>query len=111
MSQTSDNQRAGDSPVRPNGVDDQWDKTLRPRGKSVGRRRRPTDMEDVRQEFRASDQPISALHWHLVNPDGRAADVVAFEEAVIAFFLESATLLGIPKSVAAISAKSIRVIE
>lgn len=44
----------------------------------------------------------SGMHWHLVKPDGRPADVVAFEEAVIAFFLDSATLLGIPKSVAAI---------
>jgi len=38
----------------------------------------------------------------LVRADGRQADVVAFEESVVAFFLEAADILGVPKSVAAI---------
>lgn len=42
------------------------------------------------------------LSWRLVRRDGRPAGVVAFEESLIGFFLESATLLGVPKSLAAI---------
>ncbi len=42
------------------------------------------------------------MSWRLVKADGRPGDIVAFEEAVISFFMESAMLLGIPKSVAAI---------
>ena len=42
------------------------------------------------------------LSWRLVRPAGRAGDIVAFDEAVVTFFLEAATLLGVPKSVAAI---------
>lgn len=38
----------------------------------------------------------------LVLPGGRSAGVVAFEEEVVAFFLNAADLLGVPKSVAAI---------
>jgi HTH-type transcriptional regulator, glycine betaine synthesis regulator len=38
----------------------------------------------------------------LVRGDGRAAEVVAFEETVVSFFLDAADLLGVPKSVAAI---------
>ena len=34
--------------------------------------------------------------------DGRPGDVVAFERAVVDFFVEAASLLGVPKSVAAI---------
>lgn len=49
---------------------------------------------------RAKDQ--SGLSWRLIRADGRPADVVAFEEAVVAFFLESGEILGLPKSVAAI---------
>jgi len=40
----------------------------------------------------------------LVNGAGRPSDVVAFEQAMVRFFVESADLLGIPKSVAAIYA-------
>lgn len=40
----------------------------------------------------------------LVRADGRLADVVAFEEALVGFFVEAADLLGAPKSVAAIYA-------
>lgn len=46
--------------------------------------------------------PTAALSWRLVRADGRPAEVVAFEESVVAFFLEAAELLGIPKSVAAL---------
>ncbi len=50
-----------------------------------------------------SANPESAdLSWRLVRADGRPADVVAFEEAMVSFFLEAAEMLGVPKSVAAI---------
>ena len=42
------------------------------------------------------------LSWRMIRANGRSADVVAFEESVVAFFLESATLLGVPKSLGAI---------
>ncbi len=38
----------------------------------------------------------------MIRPHGRPADVVAFEESVVGFFLETATILGVPKSLAAI---------
>ena len=38
----------------------------------------------------------------MIRADGRQADVVAFEEAVVAFFLDAAEILGVPKSLAAI---------
>ncbi len=38
----------------------------------------------------------------VVVPEGRAAEVVAFEEAVISYFLDAADLLGVPKSLAVI---------
>lgn len=38
----------------------------------------------------------------MIRPNGRPADVVAFEESVVAFFLEAATVLSVPKSLAAI---------
>jgi DNA-binding transcriptional regulator GbsR (MarR family) len=38
----------------------------------------------------------------LVLPAGRPADVVAFEGAMVDFFVDAAELLGVPKSVAAI---------
>jgi DNA-binding transcriptional regulator GbsR (MarR family) len=44
----------------------------------------------------------SGLTWRLVRSDGRAPEVVAFEESVVEFFLEAAELLGVPKSLAAI---------
>jgi DNA-binding transcriptional regulator GbsR (MarR family) len=44
----------------------------------------------------------SPLSWRLVRGDGRPADVIAFEESVIEFFLEAADILGAPKSLAAI---------
>ena len=42
------------------------------------------------------------LSWTLVRSEGRPREVVDFEEDVLVFFLESANLLGVPKSVAAI---------
>lgn len=39
---------------------------------------------------------------HLVLPGDRPAEVVAFEEAVVGFFVDAAELLAVPKSVAAI---------
>ena len=38
----------------------------------------------------------------MIRADGRPTDVVAFEESVVAFFLEAAEILGVPKSLAAI---------
>lgn len=42
------------------------------------------------------------LSWRLVRPNGRSQELVAFDETVVAFFLDSATLLGVPRSIAAI---------
>jgi DNA-binding transcriptional regulator GbsR (MarR family) len=53
------------------------------------------------KNLRANEEPRE-LSWRLVRGSGRAPDVVAFEESVVAFFLETALLLGVPKSVAAI---------
>jgi DNA-binding transcriptional regulator GbsR (MarR family) len=48
-------------------------------------------------------RPVSAdLSWRLVRQNGRPADVVAFEESVVEFFLEAAEALAVPKSLAAI---------
>lgn len=38
----------------------------------------------------------------LIRSEGRPANSVAFEEALVSFFIEAATLLGAPKSLAAI---------
>jgi DNA-binding transcriptional regulator GbsR (MarR family) len=38
----------------------------------------------------------------LIVPDGRPAEVVAFEQSVVAYFLDAADLLGVPKSLAVI---------
>jgi HTH-type transcriptional regulator, glycine betaine synthesis regulator len=38
----------------------------------------------------------------LVRANGRAAEIVFFEESLVAFFAEAAELLGIPRSIAAI---------
>jgi len=47
--------------------------------------------------------PTPAAHDPgLVLPGDRPADVVAFEKAMVAFFVDAADLLGVPKSVAAI---------
>ena len=47
--------------------------------------------------------PVDAdMSWRLVRAEGRPADIVQFEESVVAFFLESADILGVPKSVAAL---------
>ena len=51
---------------------------------------------------RATSRGSADLSWRLVHADGRPADVVAFEESIMAFFCESAVLLGVPKSLAAI---------
>ena len=40
----------------------------------------------------------------MIRPNGRPADVVAFEESLVAFFLEAAVVLGVPNSLAAIYA-------
>jgi HTH-type transcriptional regulator, glycine betaine synthesis regulator len=45
---------------------------------------------------------VPVLSWTLVRSEGRPREVVAFEEEVVGFFLESANLLGVPKSLAAI---------
>jgi DNA-binding transcriptional regulator GbsR (MarR family) len=38
----------------------------------------------------------------VIRGEGRAAEVVAFEESLLGFFIEAANLLGVPKSVAII---------
>ena len=52
-----------------------------------------------RAQAKAVAPPLS---WRMIRADGRPADVVAFEESVVAFFLEAAEILGVPKSLAAI---------
>lgn len=49
-------------------------------------------------ELSATRAPTTGL----VVAGGRPSDVVAFDEQVVAFFVEAADLLGVPKSVAAI---------
>jgi HTH-type transcriptional regulator, glycine betaine synthesis regulator len=57
----------------------------------------------LRATTSTADRKSSAdLEWRLVRHDGRSVEIVAFEEAVVTFFLESAALLGVPKSVASI---------
>lgn len=51
---------------------------------------------------RPSSARSAELSWQLVRHEARPADVVAFEESVVSFFLESASVLGVPKSLAAI---------
>ena len=47
--------------------------------------------------------PVAAdLSWRLIRAEGRLSEIVQFEELVVAFFLESAAILGVPKSVAAL---------
>ena len=51
----------------------------------------------------AAPSPGSVIHGSgLVLPGGRPAAVVAFEGAMVDFFVDAAELLGVPKSVAAI---------
>ncbi len=50
-------------------------------------------------DLRTSGLPSSA---NLVIPNGRPPSIIAFEIAVVSFFVEAADLLGVPKSVAAI---------
>ena len=38
----------------------------------------------------------------IIVPDGRPAEIVAFEQSVVAYFLDAADLLGVPKSLAVI---------
>jgi DNA-binding transcriptional regulator GbsR (MarR family) len=46
--------------------------------------------------------PSAEAGTGLVLPNARAADTVAFESAMVDFFVDAAELLGVPKSVAAI---------
>jgi DNA-binding transcriptional regulator GbsR (MarR family) len=50
------------------------------------------------------DVPRAAEHFGatLVRDAGRAAEAVAFDRAIVGFFVESAGLMGVPKSLAAI---------
>lgn len=68
--------------------------------KTDGRARKTDDgaeLPDVRDSG-----PQSPTTSGLVRTGGRAADVVAFEEALVGFFIGAADLLGVPKSVGAI---------
>ena len=49
-----------------------------------------------------TEGPPPALAESLVLANGRGADLVHFEAELVAFFLEAAELLGVPKSMAAI---------
>lgn len=66
-------------------------------------------MTQLPRSLRSTDRPLHSAGVlrqqcgkELVRGDGRAADVVAFEEGLVGFFVEAAELLGAPKSVAAI---------
>ena len=52
-----------------------------------------------RASVKAEATPLS---WRMIRANGRPADIVAFEESVVSFFLEAAQILGVPKSLAAI---------
>jgi DNA-binding transcriptional ArsR family regulator len=54
--------------------------------------------EPSRQVTKSAARPRSGL----VTEKNRPADVVAFEDAVVSFFVDAADMLGVPKSVAAI---------
>jgi DNA-binding transcriptional regulator GbsR (MarR family) len=56
----------------------------------------------LKSSVRTQTDRSPELSWQLVRHDSRPADVVAFEESVVVFFLETATVLGVPKSLAAI---------
>ena len=58
-----------------------------------------SNLPPKRGSVKAESTPLS---WRLIRADGRPADVVAFEETVVEFFLEAAEILGVPKSLAAI---------
>ncbi|MDO8545172.1 MAG: hypothetical protein Q7S40_32430 [Opitutaceae bacterium] len=47
-------------------------------------------------------QPFVTKNPNLVRGNERPADVIAFEQSVVGFFVEAADMLGVPKSVAAI---------
>ena len=57
-----------------------------------------TQSSDLRSP--GSDTPVPASGWVLAGD--RPAEIARFEEGVVAFFVDAAELLGIPKSVAAI---------
>lgn len=49
-----------------------------------------------------AEQKVEPSALRLVLADGRPPEVVAFEVAVVSYFLDAADLLGVPKSLAAI---------
>ena len=49
---------------------------------------------------KATPAGIEEVRW--VLPNGRASDVIAYEEEMIRFFVDAADLLGVPKSLAAV---------
>lgn len=62
-------------------------------------------MPDFPPKFLPKRPPRSVstdLSWRLVRQNGRPADVVAFEESVVEFFLEASEALAVPKSLGAI---------
>src|SRR4051794_1898438 len=52
--------------------------------------------------MKVAEKPTKSPAARLVRADGRPADMVAFDEAVVAFFFDAADILGVPKSLAAI---------
>jgi HTH-type transcriptional regulator, glycine betaine synthesis regulator len=67
----------------------------------VGDRRGTKRLEPARPHAAVIPRSTNLI-WRLIKVDGRPREIVDFEEAVVAFFLDSATVLGVPKSVAAI---------
>lgn len=51
---------------------------------------------------RANGATLPTAPTGLLRASGRSAEVLAFEDAVVGYFVEAADLLGVPKSVAAI---------
>lgn len=49
---------------------------------------------------KATSAGIDEVRW--VLPNGRASDIIAYEEEMVRFFVDAAGLLGVPKSVAAV---------
>lgn len=71
-------------------------------GTAKSDRRSDTPEGNARNVTPSPLNPTHAQAYGLVRSSGRPAGIVAFEDAVVSYFVESAEMLGVPKSVAAI---------
>jgi len=68
----------------------------------AGTSQEETEATKVRASKSGSSLLSPAPKSGLVRPGSRATDVIAFDDAVVSFFVDAAAMLGVPKSVAAI---------